>query len=311
LEGEVGVEIHLITIPSVEAAGTSGTGAGTYGAAKIGGLAAASEAYLKAGLVDNLKQEGVEVTEIDKVSLTDGEASGDRITDLGRLGAKIADAVAGAIEAKARPVLAGGTCSHLPGMLAGVQRAYGPAAKIGLIWFDAHGDFNTPKTSYTGMLGGMPVAVAAGLCHPVWREGAGMSGPLPTGRIAFVDIRNLDDREQALIEATDARVGQLVDHKAGPRAEEVIGQLADEVDHLYLHIDADVLDKHLQPNHPTAEPDGADLERTLAAIAAAMGTGKVRAYGVVSVNPNGEGGETSLKSGMALLERGIGAWKGQ
>ena len=87
-----------------------------------------------AGLVDDLKEEGVEVTEIDTISLTDGEVSGDRITDLGRLGGKIADAVAGAIEVDARPVLAGGTCSHLPGMLAGLQRAYGPAAKIGLIW---------------------------------------------------------------------------------------------------------------------------------------------------------------------------------
>lgn len=303
------MEIHLITIPSVEAAGASGSGAATYGAAKIGGLAAASEAYLAAGLVDDLTQEGVEVTAIDKVALPDGEASGDRITDLGRLGGKIADAVAGAIADDARPVLAGGTCSHLPGMLGGLQRAYGADARIGLIWFDAHGDFNTPKTSYTGMLGGMPVAVAAGLCHLRWREGAGMAAPLPTSRIAFVDIRNLDDKEAALIGATDARIGQLVDDTPGPRAEEVIAALADEVDHLYLHIDADVLDKSLQPNHPTAEPNGADLERTLAAIAAAMGTGKVRAYAVVSVNPNGEGGETSLKSGLALLERGIASWR--
>lgn len=303
------MEIHLITIPSVEAAGASGSGAATYGAAKIGGLAAASDAYLAAGLVDDLNREGAEVTAIDKVSLTDGEASGDRITDLGRIGAKIADAVAGAINHQVRPVLAGGTCSHLPGMLAGLQRAYGPEAKIGLIWFDAHGDFNTPKTSYTGMLGGMPVAVAAGLCHPAWREGAGMTSPLPTSRIAFIDIRNLDDKEAALIDATDARVGQLVASKPGPRAEEVIAALAADVDHLYLHIDSDVLDKSLQPNHPTAEPGGADLARTLAAIEAAMATGKVRAYAVVSVNPNGEGGDTSLTSGMALLERGIAAWR--
>ena len=300
------MRLQIVAIPSVEAAGEGSSGPV---AARAGGLARASDAFLEAGLVAELERGRAQVAGVSRVALPPAEVSGDAIADLGRHGAKIADAVAGAIGTGARPLLAGGTCNHLPGMLAGLQRVYSATARLGLVWFDAHGDFNTPKTSRSGMLGGMPVAVAAGLCHPTWREGAGMASPLPTDRIVFVDVRNLDPEEATLIGATDATVAQLVADRAGPTAEEAIAMLAEKVDHLYLHVDADVLDRSLQPNHPTAEPDGPELDRTLAAIRATMATGKVRAYGVVSVNPTGPDGPTSLASGMALLREGVAAWR--
>ncbi|MEZ4614225.1 MAG: arginase family protein [Caldilineaceae bacterium] len=74
--------------------------------------------------------------------------------------------------------------------------------RIGLVWFDAHGDFNTPKTTISGMLGGMPVAVAAGLGYANWRLGSHIVAPLPTERILMVDVRNLDPLEEQLIHAT-------------------------------------------------------------------------------------------------------------
>ena len=299
------MRVQIVAIPSVEAAGAESTGPV---APRASGLARASDAFLAAGLADELARAGAEVVGISRAALAPADVSGDRVADLGRHGAKVADAVAGAVAAGARPLLAGGTCSHLPGMLAGLQRTYGPTARLGLVWFDAHGDFNTPKTTRSGMLGGMPVAVAAGLCHPRWREGAGMAGPLPTDRIVFVDARNLDPAEAVLIGATDATVAQLVDGKPGPAAEDAIATLAARVDHLYLHVDADVLDRAFQPNHPTAVPDGPDLARTLTAIRTTMATGKVRAFGVVSVNPTGPEGKTSLASGLALLREGVAAW---
>ena len=299
------MRLHIIAIPSVEATGDQSTGPV---APRAVGLARASDAFLEAGLVQSLESRDVGVAGVSRAALAADETSGDRVTDLGRHGAKIADAVAGAIAVDARPLLAGGTCSHLPGMLAGFQRAYGATSRLGLIWFDAHGDFNTPKTTRSGMLGGMPVAVSAGLCHPTWREGAGMAAPLPTDRIVFVDVRNLDPEEAALVGATDATVAQLVPGKPGPTAEEAIADLAARVDHLYLHVDADVLDRRFQPNHPTAEPDGPDLDRTLAAIRAAMATGKVRAYGVVSVNPTGPDGPLAMETGTRMLLGGLADW---
>lgn len=299
------MRIHLIANPAVEA--TAGDSTGPIGS-RAAGFAQASDAYLAAGIVEDLAANGAEVTGTSRPELPPERVSGDRVVDLGRQGALIADAVAGALANDEAPLLAGGTCSHLVGMLAGLQRGLGPDARLGLVWFDAHGDFNTPRTTLSGMLGGMPVAVAAGLCHAVWRDGAGMKAPLPTDRILMVDVRNLDPDEAALIYATDVTVTHFQPDAAGPRLADAVASLADKVDHIYLHIDADVLDVSLQPNHPTGEPNGPDLETTLDGIRTVMATGKVRAYGLVSVDPTGPDGPTSLNSGLALLKEGVVAW---
>jgi len=299
------MRIHLIANPAVES--TSGDSTGPIGT-RAGGFARASDAYLAEGIVAEFVALGAEVTGTSRPELPPESVSGDRVRDLGRHGALIAQSVAGAIAAGESPVLAGGTCNHLVGMMAGLQQGLGADARIGLVWFDAHGDFNTPRTSHSGMLGGMPVAVVAGLCHPTWREGAGMTAPLATDRIVMVDVRNLDPEEATLVAATDVTIAQLRPDAPGPRVDEAVMDLAARVDHLYLHIDADVLDKSLQPNHPTAEPDGPDLAATVAGIQTVFATGKVRALAVVSVDPTGPDGSVSLASGLALLRESVAAW---
>src|SRR5688572_4374086 len=129
--------------------------------------------------------------------------------DLGLMGGAIANEVASAIQSGIAPMMVGGDCSHITGVIGGLQDVYGPDAMIGLVWFDAHGDFNTPRTTLSGMLGGMPVAVSAGLCHAPWREIAGQQVPLPTDRIVLVDVRNLDKEEAELIHATDATIANF------------------------------------------------------------------------------------------------------
>src|SRR5919107_3612417 len=99
--------------------------------------------------------------------------------NLGLIGGQIAEAVA-AGRRQGKPVLVvGGNCAAVPGVVGGLQEAHGPAAKIGLVWFDAHGDFNTPRTTLSGMLGGMPVAVSAGLGYPPPRGRGRPAGPPP------------------------------------------------------------------------------------------------------------------------------------
>jgi arginase len=193
-------------------------------------------------------------------------------------------------------------------MMSGLQRVYGTDSRIGLVWFDAHGDFNTPRTTHSGMLGGMPVAVAAGLCHGTWRQLAGQQAVLPTDRIVMVDVRNLDPEEAALIAATDVTIGRFGEDGGTEEIGVAVESLAGRVDHLYLHVDADVLDASEQPNHPTVEPNGPSLAATNAALARVMATGLVRAFGVVSMNPTGPDGATSLRSGMAMVRAGIAAW---
>lgn len=242
-------------------------------------------------------------------TISTDELSDDAVDDLGRFNGKIADAVAIACRSGSVILMTGGDCSHATGVVGGLQDAYGPALRLGLVWFDAHGDFNTPRTSLSGMLGGMPVAVCAGLAHPSWREGAHIVSQLPTNRIVLVDVRNLDEAEAALIDATDAAIASPGPGFPGERLETAIERLIEQCDAIYLHIDADILDESVVPSHGTKETNGPDIAQTIAAINAVMATGKVVALALVSIYNQGDAGKISVRSGIELLRGGLLSWR--
>jgi arginase len=159
------------------------------------------------------------------------------------------------------------------------------------------------------MLGGMPVSVCAGLGHREWRERAGIVAPLPTDRILFVDVRNLDAPEEQLIRATEATIAAAEPGRKGADLLPAIADLAARCDLLYLHVDSDILDGPLVPNHGTREADGPGMAAVTAVIDAAMATGKVAAYAVVSVYGEGEGCEICVASGTELIRAGLASWK--
>lgn len=229
--------------------------------------------------------------------------------NLGLIGGAIAEQVAAGRRAGRAVVMTGGDCSHITGVIGGLQDAHGPTTRIGLVWFDAHGDFNTPNTTLSGMLGGMPVAVAAGLCFPFWREAAHIASPVPTERIVMVDVRNLDVPEEQLIRATAVTIARVAPGFHGDvDLSSAMATLAERCDLIYLHIDADILDLRYVPNHGTREPNGPDMDQVLAAVETVMATGKVAAYAVVSVYGNGEGAATSRASGVELVRGGLERW---
>jgi len=253
----------------------------------------ASDAYGAAGVPVDLAEPRIPADDL-------GEE--DPVTR-GALCGAIAGVVGPARRAGKAILMTGSNCHAAPGVLGGLQDAHGPGARIGLVWFDAHGDFNTPRTTLTGSLGGMPVAVCAGLAHPAWREAAHIAAPLPTDRLVMTDLRNLDPAEKTLIEATDAVVVDL----AG--LEDAVATLAERVDMICLHVDADILDEAYVPSHRTREPGGPDMAQVLAAIETVMATGKVVAYAVVSVYFEGQDAEVDLASGVSLVRGGLAAWR--
>ncbi|MEZ4569414.1 MAG: arginase family protein [Thermomicrobiales bacterium] len=250
----------------------------------------------------------------DRATFTDPEFPENRrqespTANLGIIGGEIADAVANGIREGRGTVMVGGDCAHITGVLGGWQDVHGPTARIGLVWFDAHGDFNTSRTSLSGMLGGMPVAVAAGLDFPEWREASHLPAPIPTDRILMVDVRNLDPAEEQLVRATSIRIAAPAQGFPGDDLEEAVADLASRCDYLYLHIDSDILDARFVPNHGTQEPDGPNIEQVIQAIDTVMATGKVVALALVSVSGEGDGAETTRESAAALLKAGIESWE--
>lgn len=229
--------------------------------------------------------------------------------DLGRVCGSLALAVAAGRRAGGAVLITGGNCSHAVGVLGGLQAAHGPAARIGIVWLDAHGDFNTPNTTLTGRLWGMPLAVCAGLGLPRWRELGGVLAPVPTDRIVLVDARNLDPAEAALVQASGVTVAAATPGRPGAPLDEALARLAAGCDLIYLHVDADILDLELLPSARTGEPGGVTLAEAHHVIAMTLATGKVAAAAVVAVFNEGPGGPTSVASGLSLIGATLAAWR--
>lgn len=101
------------------------------------------------------------------------------------------------------------TCPSMPGLVAGLQHS-GPTRepiKIGMLWLDAHPDINTPETTRSGSLGGMPVAVATGRTLQRMRVDAGLDPPLSDRHIVMGGVRLTDPLEQQILD--DSFIEQL------------------------------------------------------------------------------------------------------
>jgi len=179
------------------------------------------------------------------------------------------DAVAEAIGQGERPVSVAGDCCTSLAVLAGLQRA-GLAPT--LIWFDAHGDFNTWETTPSGFLGGMPLAMAVGRGEQTMVEGVGLT-PLPEEKVILTDARDLDPGEREAVEAS------AVTHL--PRVEALL-EMELPAGPLYVHFDTDVLDPEEAPamNYPApGGPSAETLQRVLRKVAA---SGRVAAVSLSS-----------------------------
>jgi arginase len=151
------------------------------------------------------------------------------------------------------------TCPSMPGLVAGLQRS-GPTRepiRIGMLWLDAHPDFNTPETTRSGSLGGMPVAVATGRALQRLRLDAKLDPPLSDAHVVMGGVRLTDPLEQQLLD--DSRIEQLsVDdlRHATPAVFAELDRLARITDKIYVHIDMDVLAEREVMAHQNKVPGG-------------------------------------------------------
>lgn len=274
------------------------------------GLGAGPGAILRAGLRARLDAAGVETGEPRSAELAESDRTGEGVAvNIGRLGAHTAALVAEARRAGNAALVLAGDDTAAVGVVAGVLQA-DPEATVGLVWLDAHGDFNTPETSYSGILAGMPVAVLAGLAGPLWREAAGLRAPIATDRIMLAGVRELDEREEDLLRATDVRVvrAEALSDRAAFAAS--VDRLARRCTHLCMHVDLDVLDPRFVPSASTPSANGLTVEAAAAAVATVLATGKVASVCVSSINPGaGTRGERSVASAVDLLVRALPAWQ--
>jgi len=176
-------------------------------------------------------------------------------------------------------------CNGLLGMLAGLQHS-GTGVKplrVGLVWIDAHGDFNTPETTLSGMLGGMPVAVATGLCLTRLRTECGLDPAVPTRYVTMVGVRDLDPLEQELLDRSEVKHISTDDvQQLSPRINSEMERLSSLTDLVYVHVDLDVLDPVEVAGHGLTVKGGPTSRELSGALEMIFKHPKAAAFGVAS-----------------------------
>ncbi len=176
--------------------------------------------------------------------------------------------------------------------------------KVGLVWIDAKAAFNTPDITVEGNMGGMNVAVAAGLCNFNLRLQAGLDPPLSTKYIVMAGVRDTNPYEEFNID--NSFIEKIsVDEIRGlsNNIRNQMERLSRLTDVIYIHVDLSVLDPAEIPGHPHAFPDGPSSQQLAATLEVMFNFPKTAALGIASCPDNPE--DITSNAAYRLIESAI------
>lgn len=227
--------------------------------------------------------------QINEPILPDGEKQ-DRMSVVHR---QLAELVARAVLDGKRPVSLAGDCCTAIGVLAGLQRA---GVDPHLIWFDAHGDFNTWETTPSGFLGGMPLAMIVGRGEQRLTGAVGLRF-LRENQVILTDARDLDPGERETVQ--NSKVRHL------PKVESLLEEPLPEGP-LYIHFDTDVVSPQESPAQNYPASGGPSSEVVRAVFEHLAGTNRIVAVSLSSWNPELDKDKQSERVSLSLLQSLVG-----
>jgi arginase len=243
-----------------------------------------------AGLGEELTRAGVDCTDggdlpVPRVEERSGGGTPDArfLPAVREVTEDLADRVAGTLREGRVPLVLGGDHSIAIGSLRGVARD----DPVGVLWFDAHGDFNTPETTPSGNVHGMGLAAALGVgafADAEWAHAAG----LREENVVWVGLRDLDDAERAAVRESEATAFTMSDvDEAGIHdvVERALDVATDGVAGVHVSFDLDVIDPTEAPGVGTPVRGGATYREAHTAMEAVAGREAVRSLELVEVNP--------------------------
>jgi arginase len=196
------------------------------------------------------------------------------------------------------PLILAGSCDVSKGILSGFDHAH-----CGIIWIDAHGDFNTPETTISGFFPGMSLAIITGHCYQNYWAQIGNSSPISEAATLMLGVRDLDPAERERLELSAI---QVVNWREGKPQADVLAsldELAKRVREIYLHVDMDALDPRVAPgivDHPV--PGGLSLQDMEEAIRAVAARFRIRAAALATYNPDLDQDEKTSRAGLRIIE---------
>ncbi|MCA9869397.1 MAG: arginase [Caldilineae bacterium] len=202
------------------------------------------------------------------------------------------------------PIFLGGDHSIAIGTVGGTAST-GP---LGLIWIDAHGDFNLPETSPSGNIHGMPVAALIGRGHPDLVD-LGHPGPkLRPQEIAMIGIRDLDAEERQNLAASGIHVYTMRDvDELGMAtvARRALGHL-NHLARIHVSLDMDSIDPDTAPGVGTPVPGGLSYREAHLLMEILNESGKVASLDVVEINPILDDGNRTAELAVELIASLLG-----
>lgn len=226
---------------------------------------------------------------------------------------QVSDSVYRHLVQKEAVLITGGYCKDAVAVCGGIQRAIGADKKVAIIYLDAHSDMSTPALTHTGILGGMDLAVVLGVDMENWREAAGLHVPFDDHYVILSDFREAEvDDDGALPIVLNSNITWLKGDafEDADQWQAAVAKLADQVDAIYLHIDADVLNRRHVPNAACVASGGPSIETVMRNIRIIMNTGKVLVYGTYGFyfDTDIPGQDSLTLSGLRVVSAGLESW---
>ena len=218
-----------------------------------------------------------------------------------RIAAKVVEESSGG----AIPLVLGGDHSVALGTLGGLASAHGPG---GVLWIDAHPDINTPDTSPSGNVHGMPLAAALGLAGPEFESDAWPLPAVDPRRVALLGIRQLDEGERRLLRDAGVRAFSMseIDRIGVERATREALDLVAGPGFVHLSLDLDALDPEIAPGVGTPVRGGLTYREAHLALELIAESQLVGSLEVVEVNPILDRENTTATTAVELVASALG-----
>jgi arginase len=269
------------------------------------GKGKAPDALLDRGLAQRLGELGYTTVLAEMIDLPDADesAAAETVVDrIGRLMMRVGYEVARSRAAGFFPLIAGGDCMVALGAIGGLLDPLNTA----VAWIDAHGDFNTPETTISGYLGGMPLACAVGRGLDDLRAQSKLATPVPERNVALIGVRDLDPAEERLLRESAVRVVRGSDLEREPAALDHALHILSGLPQLYLHVDIDVLDPAEAPGVDYPVAGGLQAGGLARIVKQVAGLGNTAALALTAVNPEKDTSERTVRAALAVIEAALG-----
>jgi arginase len=223
---------------------------------------------------------------------------------------ELAEKVQAALEDSALPVILGGDHSIAIGSVAGVSSFYRKRnERVGLIWMDAHTDINTPETSPSGNIHGMPLAALLGFGPKELTEIAGFAPKVLPEHVVVIGARSVDPGERELIKSLGIRVftmSEMDDTGMSGVIEEAIEIASRNTAGFHVTMDMDFLDPFYAPGVGTPERGGATYRESHLAMEKIAASGYVVSVEVTEVNPMFDTTNQTAQLAVELISSAMG-----